>query len=411
MLFRKRRQFFKKFLTVYLLTVFLLGSFAVGLYVGRRTASSGSDGKSYDLTSIFSKKPPNVSMDLFWEVWNLLEKDYFNREKIDKEKMIYGAVKGMVSSLNDPYTAFMDPGEYKKFSLSMEGSFEGIGAEIGINDDNKLSVISPLPNTPASKAGLKPKDVILKIDNYNAENLTLDEAVSLIRGEKGTKVALTIIRKGIETPKEIEIERDVIEIENVSWEMKEKGIGYIRIAMFGDRIESDFENAVQGVLKNKADKIILDLRGNPGGYLDSAINIASYFLDEGMTVSVRRTSGGFEEELKATGNNLLSNKKVAVLIDEGSASASEIVAGALRDNKGIKLIGKKSFGKGSVQSLEILERSSALKLTVAQWLTPKRVNIEDKGIKPDVEIDFTAEDFGQGKDPQFDEALEYLSKM
>jgi len=325
--------------------------------------------------------------------------------------MVYGAISGMIKSLGDPYTIFMTPQENKNFSQSLQGNFEGIGAEIGLRND-VITVVSPLENSPAKKAGLKAGDKILKIDDKITTDLTVDEAVSLIRGQKGTKVRLTIARDGWSVAQEIEITRDIINIPITKFEMKQidsKPIAYLALYEFTGNSVSEFANSAQKILTSGAKGIILDLRDNPGGYLDSAVGIASWFLPDGQLVVTEDYGNGKKLEHFSEGINKIGSYPLVILINQGSASASEILAGALRDNiKTVKLVGEKSFGKGSVQELEDMRGGTSIKITVAKWLTPSGHSIMDEGIEPDVKVEFTKDDIDNNRDPQLDKALEML---
>jgi carboxyl-terminal processing protease len=355
--------------------------------------------------------PQNVDFSVMWEAWQKLAENYVDPSKINNQKMVYGAAAGMVKSLGDPYTTFFNPDETKRFLEDVTGEFQGVGMEIGIKD-GQLQVVSPIEGTPAAKAGLKPGDKILKIGDKITTDIPTEEAVSLIRGLKGTSVILTIFRDSWGSAKEITIERDIIKVPSLKWEIKNSDVAYIRIYSFSEALSSDFQAAAAKILKTSAKKMIIDLRGNPGGYLEVAQDIAGWFLEKGQTVVIEDFGQGKEENIyKAQGNSRFVGYSVVVLVDSGTASASEILASALRDNRKIKLVGVTSFGKGSVQKLEDLSDGSSLKVTVAHWLTPNREQISEKGLKPDIEIKMTEEDYKQEKDPQLDKALEIIKEL
>ena len=357
--------------------------------------------------------PEKVDMSLFWDVWDRVSEGYIDHSKIDQQKMIYGAISGMVKSLGDPYTVFFSPEENKSFSEDVKGSFEGVGMEIDIRK-NQLQVVSPIEGTPAFNAGIKAGDKILKIDDLFTADMTVEEAVSHIKGPKGTSVTLTIFRDGWDNSKEIKIIRDVIEVPSVKWELKNDGsedVAYIKLSHFNENTSYKFLQLANDISKSPAKKIVLDLRNNPGGYLDVAVTIAGYFLERNKVVTIEDFGGKQPEEtLKASGNPIFLNYPTVVLINQGSASASEILAAALKENNNIKLIGEKSFGKGSVQELQNLLDGSSLKMTIAHWLTPKRNLINEKGLEPDIKIEATEENTADGKDPQLDKALEIIKE-
>lgn len=390
---------FKKVLYFFVALLLLAGMFGAGIWVG------------VNKIAYHVPQPGTIDFSLFWDAYDKLQKNFINPEKIENKKIIYGAIEGMAKSLNDPYTSFFDPAQAKRFQQELSGSFDGIGVQIGIKKDT-LTVIAPLPGTPGEKAGLKSGDIIAKIDGKDSSSMTTDEAVSLIRGQKGTSVTLSIFRDGWTAEKDFKIIRDTIIVATMSWEIKNNDIAYIKINEFGEKLPSDFQTAALQILQSPAKKIILDLRGNPGGYLEVAQNVAGWFLEKGQTVTIEDFGSSKTKQIyKAEGNAEFANYPIVVLTDQGSASASEILAGALRDNRNIKLIGTKSFGKGSVQEVIDLRGGSFLKITIAKWLTPKGNSISEVGLEPDVEVKITDKDFEQKKDPQLDKALEIISNM
>jgi len=389
--------------------------FSVGFYFGKtqQTQPTPSD------TIIINKElgqPEAIDFSLFWQVLKKIEERFVNKTEIDYEKILYGAISGITESLEDPYTVFMEPKKTESFIENVEtgGNFEGVGMEIGIKG-GILTVVAPLEGTPAMKAGIKAGDKIIKINNASTENMLLEEAVSQIKGEKGTEVVLTIFRKNLKEPKDIAIVRDIIQIPIVKWEMKEEpfshktNIAYIKIYQFTGNLFKKFQEITSEIHQAKAEKIILDLRNNPGGYLGTAVDIASWFLPKGEVVVIEDFGKEREQEkYRSKGYKEFQNIPVVVLINKGSASASEIVAGALKDIRGVKLIGEKSFGKGSVQTLEKFRDGSSLKITIAKWLTPSGLSISDEGLTPNIEIELTDEDYDNNKDPQLDEAIKAL---
>ena len=355
--------------------------------------------------------PEEVDFSLFWQAWDRLFEKYVDKDNLDVQKMIYGAISGMVESVGDPYTVFLEPENAKIFLEDVRGSFEGVGMEVGIRD-GQLQVVSPLEGTPAQKAGLRAGDKILEIDGTSTAGITVDEAIKNIRGPKGSKVILSIYREDWGETRDIEITRGVIEVPSLSLEIREDKIAYIHLYQFSERAGYDFGNAAIQILESSAEKIIIDLRNNPGGYLEVAQDIAGWFLEKDLVVAIEDFGEGKEQELyKSGGNAKLISYPFVVLINEGSASGSEILAGALRDLRGIKLIGVDSFGKGSVQQLEELKGGSSLKVTVAKWLTPNGYSISDKGLEVDYKVEKTEEDYNSGKDPQLDKAIEILKEL
>ncbi len=352
-------------------------------------------------------KPPKVDFSLFWESWKRVDNQFVNRDKIDYQKMVYGAINGMIHSLGDPYSSFMSPEETKEFNTEMEGSFEGIGAELGMKDDI-LTVIAPIKGMPAEKAGLRAGDKILKINNEITSDISIDEAVKKIRGKKGTEVTLTILRKGNSHTKEIKITRGKIEIKSVVYEKKEGGIAYLRINKFAEDTALEFDRLSSQMIADNTKGIVLDLRNNPGGFLTKAVEITSKFVKRGEPIVYEENREGKRKPYKAQGGEIFIQIPVVVIINEGSASASEIMAGALRDLRKAVLIGKKSFGKGSVQQLEPLSGGSSIKITIAKWLTPSGHSIHEVGLSPDKEVDFTEKDFLNKEDPQLKEAMKEI---
>ena len=349
-------------------------------------------------------KPKDIDFSLFWEVWNKVEDQYPG--KVDRKKIFYGAISGILTGLDDPYSVFMEPGQSKTFLNDLEGIFDGIGVEITMKN-NQITIVSALKDTPASKAGLMANDIILKIDGKETTNMTLDEVVNKIRGVKGTKVTLTIYRNGKQ--KDYTVTRDKIKVESVKYEFKDSNIAYIKIDQFGDDTEDLFNKAISEIQLKKPKGIILDLRDNPGGYLETSVNIASAFIKNGVIVS-EQYKGDKKDEYKSTGDGRLEGYKLVVLVNGGSASASEIVAGAIQDLGKGKLIGEKTFRKGSVQELEALKDEAYLRLTVAKWLTPKGRYINSSGIEPDIVVEMTQKDIDADRDPQLDRALSEIKK-
>ena len=393
---------------LFFIGVLAIGAYFYGFYVGKSEARIVP---IEGVRNIQLGQPEGVDFSLFWNAWGIIQEKYANKDSLDYQDMVFGAISGMVDSLGDPYTVFMDPEESKQFQDNISGSFEGVGMEIGIRN-RQLQVISPLEGTPAKAAGLRPGDIIVQIDDTFARNLSLNEAVSLIRGPKGTEVILSILRDDWSETKDFPIVRDVIKISSLEWEILEDDIAYIQLFHFSQPATRAFKEAANKILASSVERIILDLRGNPGGFLEVSVDIAGWFLKKDQIV-VTEDFGVKGQEIiyKARGNGRLGNYPLIILINQGSASASEILAGALRDHKGVMLVGEKSFGKGSVQELENLTGDASLKVTVANWLTPNGNHITDVGLEVDVEVEMTAEDFDNELDPQLDRALELIRDL
>ena len=389
------------------MVVLLFISFSAGIFVGQQ-----QEEPIIIVRQLFNKETEprvltkKINFSIFWDTWDLI-KDKYVEQPVSETKLFYGAMAGSVAALGDPYSVFLEPEVAKEFTQELSGELEGIGAEVGIRK-NYVTIIAPLPDTPASRAGLMPGDIVYTIDGIETKGMSLDYAVSLIRGKKGTDVKLSIIRDGFSEPKDIIITRDVIDIISVNWEMKENNIAYIKVSHFNSDTSKDFKKAVKDIVLQNPKAIILDLRNNPGGYFNTAIDIANYWIDDGIIVR-EQFSEGEETKYSAQNSAVLNDYKTVVLVNRGSASSSEIVAGALQDNKKAAIMGEQTFGKGSVQALSSLSDGSAVKLTVAKWLTPKGNQIDEIGITPDVEVELTGEDIDAGRDPQLDKAMELLS--
>lgn len=356
----------------------------------------------------------DVNFKIFWDVWNKIQSEYIDRP-VGETKLFYGALAGLVAGLDDPFSTFMEPQTATEFQDGLAGKFEGIGAEIGIRND-VLTIISPLVESPAEKAGLLAGDVILEIDGFSTKNIDVNEAVRRIRGDQGTSVKLKIYRPKEEKMMDFDVTRDVIKIVSVELHkitkeqydvLGEQQVDLIKVTNFNADTEERFRRAVAEAAKDKPAGIILDLRSNPGGYLDTAIALANAWVDQGRVIVAEKFANDKKVNL-APNQPVLNNVKTVVLVNGGSASSSEIVAGALQDHGLATLIGEKTFGKGSVQQLENLADGSAVKLTIARWLTPNGRTIDKEGIKPDIEVGRTVEDINNGKDPQLDRAIQFL---
>jgi len=407
---KKNRLLFKRYSLFFLCILLLVGSFFVGYERGKKEVAQTSESVALTAAIINNKNPATggtVDFSLFWKVWDLLKEKHVDKDKLDAQQLVYGAINGMLKATNDPYTSFFDPKQSKDFSENIEGSFDGIGVELGVKD-GILTVIAPLDGSPAQKAGMRSGDKILKVGDKAIADLTVDEAIGLIRGKKGTAVVLTVLHEGEKDTADITVIRDTIEVHSVKVSFKDEGIAYVRISQFSDNTDREFDDAVNQLITQKSKGVILDLRDNPGGLLDKAVDIASRMIPRDQVVVSEEDYTGKKDSLYTSGGDKLSSLPLVVLINEGSASASEILSGALKDDRGITLIGEKSFGKGCVQQLINLPGGSSVKITIAKWLTPKGDYIMDKGITPDLSVEMTKDDIDNNRDPQLDKALEVL---
>ena len=388
--------------------IIVLGVLGLGVYIGY------SHRPEIDKVTTVVNKAPQVDtqadFSTFWKVWNIINEKSIYAKKVTDQDRVYGAISGLASSLGDPYTVFFPPKENKSFSEQILGSFEGIGAEIGIKD-SVLTVVAPLKDSPAMKAGLITGDKIIKINGTVTNDMTEDKAIELIHGPKGTTVTLTILRGGENKTRDIVITREEIQTPTVDTELRPDGIFVISFYSFSENSANLFKDALVKFINSKSNKLVIDLRGNPGGYLDSAVNIGSWFINEGdVILSEDSGNGSTPKVYRSHGPKVFDkNLKLVVLVDGGSASAAEILAGALHDHGIATLVGEKTFGKGSVQELVKITDDTSLKVTIANWFTPNGVSISLKGIEPDVVVPFNADDLANKKDPQMDKAVEILS--
>ncbi len=394
--------------------VLIAAIFAGGFYLGQGGRSHLSQGNRILAYSDEAANGGKVSaadqldFNLYWEVWDSLKTNYVDKNKVTDKDLFYGSLKGLAESVGDPYTVFMTPKESQQFADDLAGTFEGIGAEVGMRNDI-TTIISPLDDMPAQKAGIRSGDKVYAVDGVSTIGLTVSEVVSKIRGPKDTKVTLTIIR-GKEKPRDIVITRSIIIVKSVKTEMRADGIYVVRVSNFNNDTEELFNKAVKDILLKNPKGLILDLRNNPGGYLETSVNMASEWVSEGPIVA-EQFNNNRRNEYPSTGSGRLKNIPTVVLVNQGSASASEILAGALRDYKKATIVGETTYGKGSVQSLSDLSGGAAIKVTIAKWLTPAGDFINEKGLTPNIEVKLTTEDADKGLDPQFNKALEILKKV
>lgn len=395
--------------------IFAVAAFGAGIWFGHRDISIQTKGIKPEVT--ISRNIPeqhtDVDFNLFWEVWDRIEASYFDKSKIDQSKMVYGAISGMVSALGDPYTVFLPPEEQKRSKEDLGGEFEGVGIQIGFKG-TQLAVIAPLEGSPAARASVKSGDYIVGIKDKNKSlemgtvGVALPDAVDAIRGKAGTTVTLVLTREGAEKPFEVEMTREKIDVPSVILSLEPDGasgqkIAHLKLLKFGDQTNGEWDKAIEKIKKEGVKGLILDLRNNPGGYLNGAVSITSEFVGSGNVV-LREDGKGNRTELSVNGKPRLAGIPMVVLVNKGSASASEIVSGALKDHGRAKVVGTKTFGKGTVQeSIDI--GSAGLHVTTERWLTPNGTWINTVGLTPDVELEDNTE---TPEDEQLTKAIELL---
>jgi len=403
-----------KYIGIYLSIILFIISFGLGVMVDRfmyvRKNITDNQGnvqasKVVDLNRAINHSD-SVDFNQFWQVWDKIKANYVKQPVTDTD-MLYGAIQGLVMSLGDPYSLYFPPKAADEFSKDLSGELEGIGAEMGMKN-NQLTVIAPLSDSPAEKAGLRAGDKVLAIDGTSTFSMDINTAVEKIRGKAGTVVKLTITRDGLTKAKDITITRAKINVPSVTFLMKPGNIAYIRVMQFNEDTTVEFDKAVKQVQANNAKGLVLDLRSNPGGYLDAAVYMASEWIKSGVIVSEKGVDGANNSH-NTIGDHRLAGMKTVVLVDRGSASASEIVSGALQDTKHAVLVGEQTFGKGSVQDYETFPDGSALKLTVAEWFTPNGKNINKEGITPDVKVSVDWSTEKVGEDKVLDKAIQVLT--
>jgi carboxyl-terminal processing protease len=375
--------------------------FAAGFGIGRYVMPSGehlAEGVAAEHEEQFR---------VFWEAWRLVEDRFYSQEGLDYQEMTYGAVRGMVASLGDPHTAFLTPAQADMFSQDLQGSFGGIGVTIGTTDDGYLQVVSLIAGGPAEKSTLKPGDAILEVDGASVKGMDMMQAISLIRGPAGTTVSLLVRHVKDGASEEIALTRAIIQTPTIESRMLDSGIAYLRLWEFNDRAADLTHERLESLLQTQPRGLILDLRGNPGGYLHIVEKIANEFIADGLIV-LERSSDGQETRHEASGRGIATEIPLVVLVNGDSASASEILAGAVQDYKRGILIGQRTYGKGSVQVTERLSDRSALAVTIRRWYTPADRAIDGTGLTPDIEVEITQADYEAQRDPQLDRAESYL---
>ncbi len=395
--FKASKAFKTSMLSVAALVIFLLG---VGVGNGGISLATSTEAQNKSL-------PANLDYASVKQVYDLLKTNYDG--KLDSTKLLDGLKGGLTAAAGDPYTMYFSKDEAKKFNDQLNGSFTGIGAELGQDADGNLQIVSPIDGFPASKAGIRPQDLIVSIDGTSTNGMSIDKAVSLIRGKKGTKVTLRILRDKTQDLS-FTITRDDITVPSVTWKLLDGNVGYITVSQFSDDTTNLMNQAGRDLKDKGAKTILLDLRGNPGGLLSAAVNMANMWLPKDKTIVQEKRGSVVTDTYTAEGGGLFNGMPTAILINAGSASASEIVSGALRDNNVATLFGEKSYGKGSVQEIHNLPNGTEIKITVARWYRPNGQNIDKKGITPDRIVKMTDDDYKHDRDPQKDAAVQFLQQ-
>ncbi|MDT8896739.1 S41 family peptidase [Thermanaerothrix sp. 4228-RoL] len=401
-------------LLVLLALSFSLGCFGSGLVVGLRAPAT----TSAFINRVLEQLPliptpaatPGTSLETlfkpFWQAWDLVHEQYVD-QPVDDEALMRGAIRGMLEALNDPHTGYMDPFEFQQANAPLEGEYEGIGAWVDTSGEF-LTIISPMPDSPAEKAGLKAGDKIIAVDGEDMTGVDPSLVLRRVLGPAGSTVTLTIQREGEPSPFEVRIVRQKITIPSVEGKMLDQHIAYVRLFTFGEKTASDLRRTLTDLLDQKPVGIILDLRNNGGGYLNAAIDVSSEFIKDGV-IMYEVYGDGRKISYRAKGNGIATDIPLVVVVNEGTASASEITAGAIQDYQQGKLVGTKTFGKGSVQSwTPLVNNEGAVRITIARWLTPQERQINGVGLTPDVEVPLTEEDLKAGRDPQLDRAIQLL---
>jgi carboxyl-terminal processing protease len=393
----------KAFLAVILVLV-LGGFFYFGYDLGTHKSISGAqvaaaEGSAANLSG--------ADYSPLWKVLQILQQKSIHYGDVTGQQKVWGAIEGLTNSLGDPYTKFFPPAENKAFESSIKGEFGGIGMEVGVQD-GKLTVITPLPNTPAFHAGIKTGDTILSVDGSSTAQMGTDEAVSNIRGKIGTSVKITLLHKGAKSPVTLTVKRAQINIPTIDTKALPNGIYDIALYSFTSQSPDLFKSALRKYQMSGDHKLILDLRGNPGGYLEAAVDMASYFLPAGKVVVKEQSDGKVQNVYRSKGYNTFGNDKLVILVDGGTASAAEILSGALKQQGVATLVGQQTFGKGSVQQLIPITSDTSLKVTVAEWLTPNGTSISKNGLTPDIVVKDTDKELAAGTDAQLQKAIQIL---
>lgn len=379
------------------------GSYVAGYKAGAEL-SAPLGATSTAMTSQPANEPPEFKV--FWEAWDLVKKEFYKTDAVDATEMTYGAIRGMLSSLGDDHTGFASPSLSQVADEDLRGSFDGIGVTVEMRD-GLITVVAPLEGSPGEAAGIKAGDVIVKVGDRDTASLTLLEAVALIRGPRGTTVQLTISRPGEAAPLVISVTRAEIKVESVKTKMLDHGIGYVKISSFAEPTAALLADKLKALNALHPAALILDLRNNPGGLLDSSVDVTSQFMNDGVVLYLHDRDNE-KKPYYAKKDGLATDIPMVVLVNKGTASASEITAGALQDSGRAKLIGEPTFGKDTVQNVHHLSDNATVRITIAQWLTPKEQDIHNKGLIPDILVPMTDEDYRAGRDPQLDRAVDYL---
>jgi carboxyl-terminal processing protease len=391
-----------------LISLLIVASFFAGLFIGEK----GVPGARATWSIGGGDPPQGVDLSPLWKAWQVLDQKFVasgTSTNLSSEDKVYGLIEGLAKAYGDPYTVFLPPEDSAMFEDDINGSFGGVGMEVGMRDD-AITVIAPLKGTPAEREGIRAGDLVLEINGKSTQDMTVDEAVRNIRGKEGTTVTLVLGRKGEKELITKTVTREIIRIPTIGTTLRQDGIFVIELYNFGATAPDEFRKALRAFVASGSKNLVVDLRSNPGGFLDGAVDIASWFLPAGTPVVIEDYGQKQEKSiLRSKGSSLKTDDwRVVVLVNEGSASASEIVAGALQEHKKAVLIGAKTFGKGSVQELVRITGDTSLKVTIARWLTPGGVSISENGLTPDIEVARTLEDFEAGRDPQLERAVEYL---